>query len=200
MAKLQGEKRNMKKITCLVALTFGVVFSAQSQECVYQSRTVTNNNLEVSERSNITRDIIDVENGNRKCIVNFSIRVGNEWHMASGEWEWSGSRPHQEACAKAIQVAEQEAIERIADREVTNQQVLICNDDERFSRIENISVGTVGSIEQFWPHPEFDKPFYHEGTRCRWIVGSRFTGDNIKRHDGIICEVSQEKWVVVDKF
>ena len=69
--------------------------SAVAQECVYQSRTVTSNSTEISERSQIVRDVTNVGNGNRIFRVNFSVRINQDWHMATGEWEWSGNRPHQ---------------------------------------------------------------------------------------------------------
>ncbi len=190
----------MKKITSLLALTFGIAISAQAQECVYQSRTVTKNDLEISERSNIVRDVTDVGNGNRKCTVHFSVRINQDWKMATGEWEWSGNKPHQQACAKAVQLAEKMVIERVAERDVSNEQVLVCNDDERYEQLKNIDVGTVGSIEQFRPHPEYDNSFYHQGAECRWFVDANFTGTEIRKYEGVICETKPDKWVVVDKF
>jgi len=171
-----------------------------AQECVYQSRTAATNSVQISERGDITRDVTSVGNGNRKCTVNFSVRVNQDWHMASGEWEWSGNRPHQQACAKAVQLAEKAAIERIADRNVTNEQVLICNDDEQYEQLKNITVGTVGSVNQFRPHPEYDREFYHGGATCRWFVDAAFTGTDIQKYEGVICETRPNKWVVIDQF
>ena len=174
--------------------------SAVAQECVYQSQTVTSNSTEISERSQIVRDVINVGNGNRICRVNFSVRINQDWHMATGEWEWSGNRPHQQACAKAVQLAEQSVIERVSDRAVNNQQILVCNDDKRYEELQNISVGTVGSIEQFRPHPEYDRSFYHNGAKCRWFIDAAFTGVDIRRYEGVICQTKPGKWVVIDQF
>lgn len=190
----------MKTGIFFMALSLGIASSAYSQECVYQSRTVMKNDIKISERSNIVRDVIDVDDNSKKCIVHFSVRINQSWKMATGEWEWSGNRPHQQACAKAVQLAEKEVIERVAERDISNEQVLICNDDERYEELKNIDVGTVGSIEQFRPHPEYKDSFYHRGAECRWIVDSDFTGTDIRKYEGVICETNPDKWVVVDKF
>lgn len=190
----------MKFRLIIAALTMIGWSNALAQECVYQSRTVANNNVEISERSKIVRDVIDTGNGNRKCLVNFSVRINQEWEMASGEWEWSGDAPHQQACAKAVQIAENAVVERVSERSVSKEQILICNDDERYTNLKNISVGTVGSIEQFRPHPEYENAFYYQGAECRWFLDSTFMGKDIQKYEGIICETKPDKWVVVDKF
>jgi len=177
-----------------------VSVDALASECVYQSKTVSRNSIQISESSEIVRDIIETSYGNRKCMVNFSVRINQDWHMASGEWEWSGDRPHQQACAKAIELAKKDVIDRVSNQRITNEQVLICNDDERYEQLTNITTGTVGSIEQFRPHPEYDKKFYHNGAECKWFVDAAFTGTDIQKYEGVICETRPNQWVVIDKF
>lgn len=193
-------KSTLNSIATVGILLSVAVSAAQAQECVYQSRTETRNTAEISERNNIVRDVIDLENGNRRCSVYFSVRINQDWHMASGEWEWNGNTPHQQACAKAVQIAEKEAVERVSQRDVSNEQVLICNDDERYEELKNIDVGTVATLDQFRPHPEYERPFYHNGAECRWFVDAAFIGTDIRKYEGVICETRPNQWVVVDKF
>jgi len=192
----------MKNSTRYIAGLFLLLSSlvASGQQCVYESRTVTTSDAEISERSEIRRVVTDAGNGNRVCRVDFSVRINQDWHMATGVWEWSGDRPQSQACARAVQVAEQSVIDRVSSRNLSKEQVLVCNDDERYEQLTNISVGTVGSIEQFEPHPEYDKSFYHNGAECRWFLDPAFTGTDIKRYEGVICQTRPGKWVVVDQF
>lgn len=184
----------MMIFTGFISVSFG------SQQCVYQSRTVTEHSTTISERAGITRAVVPTADGNKKCMVNFSVRINDEWHMATGEWEWSGSAPHQQACAKAVSIAESDVISRISQRDVSSEHVLVCNDDEKYTELKNITVGTVGSVNQFRPHPDRHGTFYHSGAKCRWFVDSSFTGNNIRQYEGVICETKPDKWVVVDKF
>jgi len=188
-----------KLVGFLLLFSF-VSVDALASECVYQSKTVSRNNIQIAESGEIVRDIINTSHGNRKCMVNFSVRIGQGWHMASGEWEWSGDQPHQQACAKAVELAKKDVIDRVANQRITNEQVLICNDDERYQQLTNITTGTVGSIEQFRPHPEYDKKFYHNGAECKWFVDAAFTGTDIQKYEGVICETRPNQWVVIDKF
>lgn len=188
------------KFTTLFLMMSVASANAIAGECVYQSRTVTQNNVEIDEHSEIVREVIDTARGNRKCIVNFSVRINQDWYMTSAEWEWSGNRPHQQACAKAVELAKKQVVERVSDQNITNEQVLICNDDERYQDLTNTSVGTVGSIEQFRSHPEYKKRFYYNGAECKWFVDPAFTGTDIQKYEGVICESRPNQWVVVDKF
>jgi len=189
----------MKYRIILFSFLFLLISTADAQ-CVYQSRTVTKQDAKIENRSEIRRSIVPALNGNKKCMVSFSVQINREWHMANGGWEWSGDAPHQNACAMAVKVAESEVLDRISDRNVSSEQVLICNDDERFQELKNISVGTVASIEQYRPHPEYTEEFYHNGAKCQWFVDTAFAGNDIRQYEGVICEIRSGEWVVVDKF
>ena len=173
---------------------------ALAQQCVLQDKTVTRGTVVIAERSEIRPEVVPAVGGGRKCMVSFRARVGATWHTAFGEYEWPGDRPRDEACAVAMKRAEDSVRERVAATQIVSEKVLICRDNPDLNTILQINPGTVGELSQFRPHPEYPREFWHNGTQCRFILDSAFTGQDIRTFQGIICKVHNAKWVVVDKF
>lgn len=182
----------------LILLLLPVV--AFAQQCVLQDKTVTRGTVTIAERSEIRPEVVPGSNGSRKCMVSFRARVGSTWHTAFGEYEWPGDRPRDEACAVAVKRAEDSVRERVAATQIVSEKVLICRDNPDLNTILQINPGTVGELSQFRPHPDYPREFWHNGTQCRFILDSTYTGRDIRTFQGIICKVHNAKWVVVDKF
>jgi hypothetical protein len=174
--------------------------TAWTTECVMQDRTVTDAVVVVQERSNIRREVVPVPDGGQRCIVNFRARVDDTWHWATGQYDWPGDRPREEACAVAMKRAEQTLRNQLRPATVASQQVLVCNDATDSLTLRNTSVGSQGRLHQFRPHPEFPNRFWHNGTQCRWFLESAFKDRDIYTYQGVICQVADDGWVVVDKF
>lgn len=183
-------------------LAFGLILvsGAATAECVLQDRVVNRSEVVIAERSAITRDVVPYFDKKRKCVVDFRARIGNEWHTAFGEHVWSGDRPVTEACAIAVKNAEDSLRERVGKTQTVNERILVCRDDDRLKYHATPQIGTVGEIAQFRPHPERPRSFWHNGTQCRWFLDTAFTGRDVRTFQGIICQTSAHKWVVVDKF
>lgn len=170
-----------------------------AEQCVLQDRTTTQTRAVIQERSPIRRDIVRLNNGDRKCLVDFRIRVGANWHTAIGEHTWSGDVPATDACARAVARAESDTLARISQR-VQSEKILVCKDRPELQELRQAHPGTVGDIAQFRPHPDYPRRFWHNGAQCRWFMESAFTGADMQLFQGIICEANPGKWVVVDKF
>jgi hypothetical protein len=187
----------MKK---LILLLFVATVAQANDQCVLQERTVSKNNAVIVERSTVRRDIVPFGINQRKCLVDFKVRIGSEWYTAFGEHTWSGEIPNFEACAMAVHRAESDAITRASKGAVTSERILVCKDREELRTLRNTQLGTVGDVGQFRPHPEYPNRFYHNGTQCRMFVEPAFTGRDVRTYQGVVCEITNQKWVVVDKF
>jgi|LauGreDrversion4_2_1035121.scaffolds.fasta_scaffold28966_5 hypothetical protein len=186
--------------TKLFALLLIPVAAIAADECVMQSRTTTQQKIVISERGTVRSSVITTPAGMRKCIVDFRVRIGADWHQAAGEYEWDGARPSAEACGAAVKLAESDVQARVSKRNVISENVLICNDDPDRKTLRTTNPGTVAAQDQFRPHPDYPKYFYHNGTRCRWFLETGFLNKDVHNYSGIICELEDRKWVVVDKF
>jgi hypothetical protein len=77
---------------------------------------------------------------------------------------------------------------------------MICRDQPDLLTLRSTNPGTVAELSQFRPHPEYPKRFWHNGAQCRMFLDSAWTGRDIRTYQGVICQVQDSKWVVVDKF
>lgn len=184
----------------VVTLIMALPALAVGQQCVLQSKNVMQSSVTIQERSGVQATVVPALGGGRKCMVNFRARIGSEWHTAFGEFEWSGDRPREEACAVALRRAEDSVRERVAASQIVSEKVLICRDNPDLETLRQTNPGTVGSLSQFRPHPDRPREFWHNGAPCRFFLDSAFVRNDIRTFEGVICKIHNSQWVVVDKF
>lgn len=168
--------------------------------CVLQDRVVTRSEVVIAERSTIRRDVVPYFDNRKKCIVDFRVRVNRDWHTAYGDYIWDGHRPDSEACAIAVKRAEDAVIQRLGQAQTASERIVVCKDQPALTPLRNVTVGTVGDVGQFRPHPSRPDRFWHNGAQCKWFIESTFANNGLRQFQGIICEIQDQKWVVVDKF
>jgi hypothetical protein len=178
----------------IIALVSNVSYA----ECVLQERVHSRSVGTIQERSAITREVVPFSSDQRKCIVNYKAKIGNEWHVTFGEYVYS-DLPTSNACGRAVKQAEQNLIARVSANNTIVEHDLVCSDDEKLQTIKTSEVGTVARLDQYRPHPTYTSVFYDNGHKCRWFLDTQFHG-GMKTYDGIICQLQRNQWVVVDKF
>ena len=176
------------------------VMALAQDHCVLQQRTVSKTQAVITERDTIRRDIVPYFDGQRMCIVDFRVKINNQWHSAHGQYIWPGDRPAQEACAQAVKQAEDEVRQRVGRTLSTSENVLVCKDRPELVSISGSVVGSVGKISQFRPHPDRPERFWHEGTQCQMGVEPACVQGKSRSFQGVICQVKGDNWVVVDKY
>ena len=183
-------------------LALAMLFPAavMANDCVLQDRTVTQGSVTIAERSGIRSEVVPLPNGMKRCQVTFRARVGADWHTAFGEYDWSGDRPRDEACGAATRRAEDSVRERVGRNRVISDKVLVCRDQPDLQQLRSTNPGTIADLHQFRPHPDYPNRFWHNGAQCRWFLESTYVIKDIRTFQGIICQVQDSKWVVVDKF
>lgn len=187
------------KLTWLMLLVPSLVL-ANAEQCVIQQRTVSQGNVDIQERSNVTREITPLPSGQWRCQVSFKAKIGSVWHTALGEYDWPGDRSQEEACGIAVKTATDNLRQRVGSTKLITDQVVICRDQPDLLTLKDTKPGTVAQLHQFRPHPDFPNAFWHQGTRCRWFLESQYRVKDIYTFQGIICEVQSGGWVVLDKF
>lgn len=171
-----------------------------ADQCVLQDKTVSRGSVVIEERTNIKTEVVPGLSGGRRCMVSMSVRAQGAWHTTFGEYEWDGARPREEACAVAVKRAEDSVKERIGRSQIVSEKVLVCRDQPDLVTLRSTNPGTVGQLNQFRPHPDRPKEFWHNGAPCRYFLDSAWNGKDIRTWEGIICKIQDSQWVVVDKF
>ena len=174
--------------------------AALAQQCVLQDKTVTRNAAVIAERSPIRTEVVPSFSGGKKCMVNFRVRIGAAWHTAFGEHEWAGDIPREDACAVAVKRAEGMVRDRVSASQVVTEKTLICNENPELNALRELNPGTIAELHQFRPHPELTREFWHNGARCRFILDTVYGAVGLRTLQGVICQLQDTKWVVVDKF
>jgi len=180
-------------------LALAMASAAAYADCVLQDKTVSQSSAVISERTQLTATVVPDPAGKR-CLVTFRARVGAAWYTANGEYSWPGDTPRDSACAVAVKRAEDSVRDQVSSSRVISEKILVCRDDPTLDTIRQTNPGTVGELSQFRPHPDYPRSFWYNGTRCRWFLDSGYTGKTVRTWQGIICEIHDSKWVVVDKF
>jgi len=186
------------KLFALLAAT--TMVPVAQAECVLQAKTVSQHKFVITQRDAIKRDVVPDAQGGRKCVVSFRVRIGDAWHQAQGEYHWDGTRPSAESCAVAMALAERDVLAQVSRHNVVSENVLVCSDDPDRKALASAHPGTVGDVSQFRPHPDYPKNFYHNGTQCRWFLETAYQNRDVRGYSGVICQLDDKKWVVVDRF
>lgn len=168
-------------------------------QCVVTEQTVVSSTVRVQERDRIQRDIVTMADGYRRCQVTVRARVGSGWYRGIGMYDWPGDRPESEACAVALARADENAVSQASVASARSDKVLICN-DRPDNVLQEAQIGTQADLSQFRPHPDYPNRFWHNGAQCRFFLESNWTGRDVRTAPGVICQLSNQKWVVVDKF
>ena len=186
----------MKRLLIAVLFPTAVIAS----ECVLQDRTVSNSQIVIQERSGVQQHVVTAPQGGKQCIVNFRARVDSTWYTAFGQYDWPGDRPSNEACAVAMSRADESVQQQAVPSHVRTEKTMICSDRSDIADLRQSNPGSVGKQHQFRPHPDYPRLFWHNGAQCRWFVEPTFVNGDIRNFQGIVCQVQNNNWVVVDKF
>ena len=182
-------------IACLIAPAV-----AMAQQCVLQTKTVTQGQVQIEERSQITAQIVPVPGGDQRCMVTMRGRVGATWYTGFGEFVFARTSNPDQSCTSARSRAEASITSQAGSRLVATDSTLVCKEDPTLDNVRTADPGTVAKLAQYRPHPDYPREFYHNGTRCRWFLDPVWTGRELRTGQGIICHLQDNNWVVVDKF
>ena len=193
-SKTNAPKRRLLT-ACLLAPAM-----AMAQQCVLQTRTVTQGQIQIEERSQISAQIVPVPGGDQRCMISMRGRVGATWYTGFGEFVFTRTGSPEQACVSARSRAEASIVSQAGARQVATDSTLVCKEDPSLDSLRKAEIGTVAKLAQYRPHPDYPNDFRHNGTRCRWFLDPAWTGRELRTGQGIICQLQDDNYVVVDKF
>ena len=173
--------------------------AAVASECALRATVVAQSAAVIAERGEVVANVVNGVGG-KKCVVSFRARVDAAWHVASGEQSWDGRSPPESACSQAVSNAEKSLVESLSPVRLNSEQIMICNDRESLQTQPLSEIGVRANLDQFRVHPKYPRVFWHNGTECRWTLDTVFEKSRVETYQGIICKVSGNQWVLVDRF
>lgn len=173
---------------------------ALAQQCVLQSKIVSQSQIQIEERSQITAQVVPLPSGNQRCMITMRGRIGATWYTGFGDTVFRTGTSADQACVSAQRRAEASIAAQAGTRQVASDDTLVCKDDPSLDSVRTAEPGTVAKLAQYRPHPDYPREFVHQGTKCRWFLDPAWTGRELRTGQGIICHLQNDNWVVVDKF
>jgi hypothetical protein len=165
-------------------------------------------------RSNIklTRQVINAgptdiqrlvvnDGANKKCMVQYRVHIGDEWHTAEGVGQAKEEGP---ACAQAMDVGQGRVLNEVEPSKITSESDMVCNDLPEI-RVRAVRIGEViwESETDMHRHEQERQYFDYKQTRCRMFTERNAKDRNLYTYQGIICKADTNplgKWRVIDKY
>jgi hypothetical protein len=186
----------------LVSALISLNVLAQGQDCLMSERIVSREAGVISEVRNIQSNLTPWKNGSQKCTVTLEGKVNGQWAQGTGEFIWNEDASPKAACSGAVELAKKNLLNSLKSSTISNESVVVCKEQSpRNAPLINPPIGTIiDNPNRLRKHPDFPKPFVHNGEECRWYLETGFNGKDIKQFNGVVCKMAPMKWVIVDKF
>ena len=80
------------------------------------------------------------------------------------------------------------------------EQNMVC-DERPVVQVRPVQRGEHVHESEVLPHPNFPKPFIYRTSVCRWFIEPEVRpGRDLLQRQGIICQLHDNEWQVVDKW
>ena len=97
------------------------------QKCIYKDEIKVTTNINIQETKINKLYSIDIDNRQRKCIVDLSVKI-KEWHRLEGEYIYGTNISEDEACKNAKKNAMKKFVDNNFDGLVTSIQLINCSE------------------------------------------------------------------------
>jgi len=187
---------------CLVLIGCLISANVLAQECMLTEKTVSRDSSIIYGVRNIQTQLSEWKNGSQSCTATLEGNVDGKWGSGKGVFTWDGQSSAVDACSAAVGLAKKDLLESLRDSTISNVSTVICKEVPK--KDQPILITKVGQVldnqATLRRHPTYPNWFTYNGQSCRWYIETGWTGKDINQINGIVCRMSQDKWIVVDKF
>ena len=138
--------------------------------------------------TDVQRTVVPVSQTQAKCVVNYRAQIDGTWHTVEGEAVGLKSTNSDSICAEAV-----------SSNRVNIEQDMVCT-DQTIPTIKSVEIGDRIRESQVVPHPNFLKRFEYRAAQCRWFIEAEAISRDLVQRQGIICQIRDSDWQVVDKW
>jgi len=183
-----------------IPLILALVATSAHSECYVRSAMTTQTKMSIVAIADVEPLMVPISFTQNKCIVSFRAQVNGRWITAEGEKVGPKSMSEQELCNSAVDQGRIQILSRVDGGNISMEQNMVC--DERPSRqIRVVQKGERIRESEVLPHPNFPKPFSYRTSTCRWFIEPEVRpGRDLLQRQGIICQLHDSEWQVVDKW
>jgi hypothetical protein len=188
----------MKKLIIAAAIASASLANA---ECYMRSSTLAESDAKIEKIADIQNMFVKLKSGQMRCTSTFRVLIKGTWHDAEGQAIVQSDVAEAQACARAQNNGRVTLLQAVSKRSMTVQQEMVCTDQELPKTRNSVKIGDVVKESEVHPDPAWPETRkLRDGNVCRRFVESDLSGVDMRRSKGVICQVSENAWKVVDKY
>ena len=184
----------------IISLILTLVATTVHGECYVRSAVTNQSQIKLTEIADVDSFVVPVSPTQNKCIVNFRALVNGHCITAEGERVGPKSMSEADLCRGAVDSGRVQILSRADGGQMNIEQNTVC-DDRPVIQVRKVQRGEHVRESEVLPHPNFPKPFAYRTTTCRWFIEPEVhPGRDLLQRQGIICQLHDNEWQVVDKW
>lgn len=183
-------------------LSAAILTSGMAQaECYIRSSTLSEHDARVEKTADVQNTFVRLSSGQMRCTSTFRVLIKGTWYTAEGQAIVAADVDQAQACAQAQNSGRVRLLQSVSGKQLTVQEEMICTDQEMPKIRTAVKVGDVVKESEVQPDPLWPQSQkFADGNVCRRFVESNLVGVDMSRSKGVICQVSESAWKVVDKW
>lgn len=183
-----------------IPLILALVATTAYGECYVRSAMTSQTRMSITAVADIQSLVVPISPTQNKCFASFRAQVNGSWVTAEGEKVGPKTMPESELCAGAVDSGRVQILSRADGANINVEQNMVC-DDRPEIKIRTVQRGEHVKESEVKPHPNFPKPFIYRTSTCRWFIEPEVRpGRDLLQRQGIICQLHDSDWQVVDKW
>jgi hypothetical protein len=177
----------MKKILLLGLLFSSVAFA----DCDSRSASQMVRDVNTSAIRNLSKSI-----GPNSCHVQYKLDVDGVEHEV--KYTHTGESEGSKLCAQAIERGKNELLVTLAGKYQT-ETITVCRED-RTATVTPAKIGKVVMENELGRVDNTPDYFKYKNSKCRLFRERYVHKNSLRVTHGVICQVDNEDWIVVDKW
>ena len=173
--------------TALASIAFCMVASTATAECYLNEVTNSESVGTIESVKSISKSVVPWRDNQQKCMVTFDAKVGGEWHQGLGSFVFN--KDEGKACAVALESGKRQLLEQLFPQDIRSESELVCNDGEPEERSGLEGLTKIAGRE-----------FMYESKTCGLFFETVQEGSSLYQYTVVMCEISPNKWVEMDRF
>jgi hypothetical protein len=182
----------------LIILAVAVSANAQA-ECYIRSAMTNQTAMSITGITDVQPLVVPISATQNKCIVNFRAQVNGKWITAEGENVGPKTQSEALLCKGAMDQGRTQILSQADSKSLAVEQNMVCT-DQNIPKIRKVEMGDRLQESEVLPHPNFPRRFVYHNATCRWFMEPDVRPGDLLHRQGIICQLHDNEWQVVDKW
>ena len=183
----------------LMAIAAMTVVATAHAECFVRSAMTAQTSVKITAVADVQPLVVPISDTQNKCIVNFRAQVNGQWISAEGENVGPKNISESMLCQGAMNQGRTQILGQADGNLVNVEHNMVCT-DQTLPEVRKVSIGDHIKESEVIPHPNFLQRFGYQSTWCRWFIEPEVTPGDLSNRQGIVCQLHDNDWQVVDKW